>query len=85
MQSRLRLAAAYQCHPIPDAQVQQTLKRGSALKRALAGFFLAVSGAYVRARRTVQGLSLEYAVQPRPMLACLWAAVVAAVLAPLHK
>jgi hypothetical protein len=35
-------------------QVQQTLKRGSAVKRALASFFLAVSGMYVRARRVVQ-------------------------------
>ena len=35
-------------------QVQQTLKRGSAVKRALASFFLAVSGMYVRAKRVVQ-------------------------------
>jgi hypothetical protein len=35
-------------------QVQQTLKRGSAAKRALAHFFLAASGVYVRALRVVQ-------------------------------
>lgn len=33
----------------------------------------------------VQGISLEYALKPRPVLAYIWAAVVAAVLAPLHR
>ena len=33
----------------------------------------------------LQGISLQYALQPRPMLAFVWAAVVAAVLAPLHR
>jgi hypothetical protein len=37
-------------------QVQQTLKRGSAVKRALAAFFLAASGVHLRALRVVQVL-----------------------------
>ena len=32
----------------------------------------------------MQGLALKYALQPRPLLAFLWAAAVAAALAPLH-
>lgn len=76
---------ALKCSRCLPPQVQQTLKRGSAIKRALAGAFLAIGGAYIRAKRITQGTALQYAVEPRPVLAYLWALVVATVLAPLHK
>ena len=40
-------------------QVQATMQRGSAMKRTLAAAFLAVSAAYIRARRVVLGTALE--------------------------
>ena len=67
------------------SRVMQTLKRGSQVKRRLATFLLAVSGAFVRARRVVQGVALQYARSPRPALAWLWAAATAALLWPLHR
>lgn len=65
-------------------QVWSTIKRGSALKLALARTFFRVSTAYVQARRVAEGLALQYAQKPRPALAVVSAAVVSAVLAPLH-
>ena len=66
-------------------QVQAQIKKGSKVKKALAGFFLSASTAFVRARRVVDGVALQYARQPRPLPALLWAAMVAAFLAPLHR
>ena len=66
-------------------QVLATIKRGSAVRRRLAFALLAVSGAFVRARRIVEGVALQYALTPRPALAYLWAAFTAAVLWPLHR
>lgn len=65
-------------------QIQATLKKGSAAKRALAAGLLAASAAFVRARRVVEGVALQYAIQPRTLLAlaAAWLAVLA--LAPLH-
>jgi len=65
-------------------RVWSTIKRGSALKLALARTFFRVSTAYVQARRVAEGLALQYAQKPRPALAVVSAAVVSAVLAPLH-
>ena len=66
-------------------QVLATIKRGSAVRRRLALALLAVSGAFVRARRVVEGVALQHALKPRPALAYLWAAVTAALLWPLHQ
>jgi hypothetical protein len=66
-------------------QVLATIKRGSALKKRLAFALLAVSGAFVRARRVVEGVALQYAHAPRPALAYLLAAATAALLWPLHQ
>ena len=66
-------------------QVLATIKRGSALRKRLAFALLAVSGAFVRARRVVEGVALQYAHAPRPALAYLWAAATAALLWPLHQ
>jgi hypothetical protein len=61
------------------------IKRGSAVKKALATFFLSASTAYIRAKRIIDGIALQYAVQPRPALALAWAMLTAAFLYPLHR
>ena len=71
--------------PVFNTQVKGQVKKGSKVKRALAEFFLSASTAFVRARRVVDGVALKYARQPRPLLPLLRAAVVATVLAPLHR
>ena len=63
----------------------QQIKSGSKAKKALAGFFLAASGAYIRSRRIINGVALQYAVSPRPALALLKALITAALLFPFHK
>ena len=73
------------CQRAFNTQVQAQIKKGSKVKKALAGFFLSASTAFVRARRVVDGVALKYARQPRPLLALLWAAMVATFLAPLHR
>ena len=70
---------------IAIVQVLATIKRGSGARRRLAFALLAVSGAFVRARRIVEGVALQYARTPRPALAYFWAAATAAVLWPLHR
>ena len=67
------------------AQVLATIQRGSAVRRRLAFALLAISGAFVRARRVVEGVALQHALAPRPPLAYLWAAATAALLWPLHR
>ena len=69
----------------PCVQVLATIKRGPAVKRRLALALLAISCAFVRARRVVEGVALQYAHAPRPALAYLWAAATAALLWPLHQ
>lgn len=66
------------------SRVWQTIKRGSALKSALARLFVKISTRYVRACRVTQGMDIQYAVKPPSAAALLWSIVVAAVLAPLH-
>lgn len=61
-----------------------TLKSASAVRRALATGLLAAAVAYVRARRVVEGLALEYARQPRPLLALARAWLVQTVLTPAY-
>ena len=65
-------------------QVMATLRKASALRRTLALGLLAAASAYVRAQRVVEGLALQYAVQPRPLAALLVAWLQARLLAPLH-
>ena len=55
------------------------------MKRNVAAFFFALSAAFIRARRVKNGVDLKWAVQPRPLLAYLWAVLTVAALAPLHK
>lgn len=73
------------CCSAARLQVMQTLKRGSAVKKNLALSLLAISGAFVRARRVLEGVALQYARSPRPALAWLWAAATVALLWPLHR
>jgi long-chain acyl-CoA synthetase len=66
-------------------KVKATIKKGSAVRRAVAGLFFACSTAYVRAMRVVDGMSLQYARTPRPLPALLLAAATALLLYPLHR
>ena len=43
--------------------MEATLKKASGLRRALATNLLAAAAAYVQARRVVQGLDLQYAIE----------------------
>jgi len=61
------------------------IKRGSAVKKAVANFFLSASTAYVRAKRITDGIALQYAIHPRPLWALVWATLTAALLYPLHR
>lgn len=65
-------------------KVMATLKKSSAVRRALALGLLAAAAAYVRARRVVEGLDLQYAVQARPASALALAWLKMRLLAPLH-
>eukprot|EP00884_Botryococcus_braunii_P011365 jgi/Botrbrau1/20229/Bobra.31_1s0025.1 len=66
------------------SRVQQQIKQGSAIKQAIAGFFFTVSQKYIRAKRVVDGVALEYAQTSRPIGALLLAIVTCALLHPLH-
>ena len=66
------------------AQVEATLKKASAVRRTLALGLLAAAAAYVWARRVVDGVALQYAVQPRPLLALVQAWLALAALTPLN-
>lgn len=61
-----------------------TLKKASAVRRALATGLLAAAAAYVSARRVVEGTALRYAVAPRPLTALLAAWLRMTLLAPLN-
>lgn len=45
------------------------LAAASAIRRTLATFFIAVSTAYIRARRVVEGTALQHALQPASTVA----------------
>ncbi|KAL4439997.1 hypothetical protein ABPG75_002998 [Micractinium tetrahymenae] len=66
------------------SKVMNTLKKASAVRRGLAMGLLAAAGAYVRAQRLIEGVSLQYAVEPRPLAALVRAWLAARLLAPLH-
>lgn len=66
------------------SKVLHTLKKASAVRRGLALGLLAAAGAYVRAQRVVQGVSLQFALEPRPLVALVRAWLAARLLAPLH-
>ena len=66
-------------------QVQAQIKKGSAVKRALARLFFAAGTAYVRARRIVEGVALQYAHRAPSMPRVMLAAFVAAVLYPIYR
>ena len=59
-------------------QVQAQIKKGPPSRRLLAQLFFAAGTAYIRARRIVEGVALQYAHRapsmPRAMLAALTAA-----------
>ncbi|PSC68813.1 putative acyl-activating enzyme chloroplastic [Micractinium conductrix] len=65
-------------------RVLQTLKKASAVRRALATGLLAAAGAHMRARRVVEGTSLDWATVPRPLAALAEAWLAARLLAPLN-
>lgn len=65
-------------------KVMVKFKAESALRRSIITALLAASVAYVRARRTVQGMDLRWATTPRPPHVLALALAVAAALAPLH-
>ena len=66
-------------------QVKAAIKRGSKLKRTIAAFFFALSGAFIRARRVKNGVDLKWATRPRPLPALLAALITVAFLAPYNR
>lgn len=69
---------------LSPSQVMSTLRKASALRRALATSLLAAAAAYVRAQRVVEGLALQFARQPAPLLALVRAWLTWALLAPAY-
>ena len=65
--------------------MQAQIKKGSAVKRALSRFFFAVGTAYVRARRVLDGVALEFAHTAPSMARVMAATFTAAVLYPLYR
>lgn len=63
-------------HPLSCAQVMARIQSAPALRRALALALLAVSHAFVRARRVLQGTAVQYALTPRPLHALVGAFLV---------
>lgn len=66
-------------------QVQQQIKKSSAVKRTLARMFFAVGTAYINARRILDGVALDYAHTAPSMLKAMLATFTAAVLYPLYR
>ena len=67
------------------AQVQAQIKKGPAAKRLLAGIFFAAGTAYIRARRIVEGVALQYTHRAPSMPRAMLAALTAAVLCPIYR
>ncbi len=65
-------------------QIMGKIKSEKGIRGAVAAALISVSLAYVAANRVAQGMSLAFARAPRPLGIAVWAAVVAAVLRPLH-
>ena len=66
-------------------QVQAQIKKGPAAKRLLASVFFAAGTAYIRARRIVEGVALQYAHRAPSMPRAMLAALTAAVLYPIYR
>lgn len=65
-------------------QVSAKLKDGSAFRVALIATLLSAATKYIRAKRVMDGVALEYARTARPLSALVMAALTAVMLAPLH-
>lgn len=66
-------------------QVQQQIKKSSAVKRTVVRLFFAVGTAYIRARRILDGVALEYARTAPSMFRVMLATLTAAILYPLYR
>ncbi len=66
-------------------QVQQQIKKSSPVKRTLARLSFAIGTAYIRARRILDGVALEYARTAPSMFRVMLATFTAAVLYPLYR
>ena len=66
-------------------QVQAQIKKGPAAKRLLASVFFAAGTAYIRARRIVEGVALQYAHRAPSMPRAMLATLTAAVLYPIYR
>ncbi|CAL8470153.1 g9695 [Coccomyxa elongata] len=66
-------------------RVQQQIKKSSPVKRTLARLFFAIGTAYIRARRILDGVALEYARTAPSMFRVMLATFTAAVLYPLYR
>jgi hypothetical protein len=66
-------------------QVQQQIKKSSPVKRTIARLFFAIGAAYIRARRILDGVALEYARTAPSMFRVMLATFSAAVLYPLYR
>ncbi len=66
-------------------QVQAQIKKGPAAKRLLASVFFAAGTAYIRARRIVEGVALQYAHRAPSMPRAMLAALTAAILYPIYR
>lgn len=66
-------------------QVQAQIKKGPAANRLLAGLFFAAGTAYIRARRIVEGVALQYAHRAPSMPRAMLAALTAAILYPIYR
>ena len=66
------------------SRVMATLKKASTIRRALALTLLSAAIAYTRLRRIVDGVSLQYAITPRPVFTLLKAWVLSTLLAPVN-
>ncbi|KAI8477469.1 MAG: hypothetical protein J3K34DRAFT_2620 [Monoraphidium minutum] len=67
------------------AKVMAKLKSETGVKGAIVSALMTASLAYVAANRVAQGVSLAFAREARPIAVGLWAALLAALLRPLHQ
>jgi hypothetical protein len=60
------------------------LKSESRVKQLIIFSLMSASRAYVAAQRVVRGTDLAYALNPRPLVALVWAQLMSALTRPLH-
>jgi hypothetical protein len=65
--------------------VQQQIKKSSLVRRTIARLFFAAGTAYIKARRILDGVALEFAHTAPSMLKAMLATFTAAVLYPLYR